>query len=51
TQSQLVLSVDDEDDAVLSIVPDRAGFYELELVVFDGELWSTPTTIMVQAHD
>ena len=42
---------DSTEAETLSIVPDVAGFYEVEAVVFDGELWSEPDTIMVEAHD
>lgn len=49
--SQLVLPLEDTDDAMLSIVPDVDGLYLLEVVVFDGELWSEPATILVEGHD
>jgi len=51
TSSQLVLPLDDTDDDLLSIVPDVVGDYVVELVVFDGELWSEPATILVEGHD
>ncbi len=38
------------DASSTSFVPDRAGEYVVELTVFDGELWSTPSTAIVTAQ-
>lgn len=49
--SQLVIPLEDVGGDMLSIVPDVVGMYVVEVVAFDGELWSEPATILVEAHD
>lgn len=49
--SQLVIPAAATDAERFSIAPDVEGFYVFEVVVFDGELWSEPAAIMVEAHD
>lgn len=49
--SQLVLPVEEIDGEVLSFVPDVAGDYVVEVVVFDGELWSQPAVIVVEGRN
>lgn len=39
------------DGAQLAVIPDVAGDYAVELMVFDGELWSAlPATFAFQAR-
>jgi len=49
--SQLVLPLEDIDNEMLSFVPDVVGMYVVEVVAFDGELWSEPAPILVEGHD
>lgn len=49
--SQASLPADEIDKVVLSFVPDVAGFYDIQLRVFDGELWSEPAAIRLEVHE
>ncbi len=40
----------DATSSTLTFTPDVAGAYGVELRVFDGELWSDPATVTLQAH-
>ena len=40
----------DTSSPTLSVVPDVPGTYDIELRVFDGELWSVPTLVSLNAR-
>src|SRR5690606_4112601 len=45
-----VATLDDTHAVSTSFVPDQIGTFRVELSVFDGELWSMPTALTIQAQ-